>query len=86
MNERYAEVVLSIYEEGDLVMIYDFELLLMSQALRKEFPDMKIGIWVSVPFPSTEIFRTLPCRGELLEGMLSCQLVGFNTFEYCMCK
>ncbi|GAA5986522.1 hypothetical protein JCM11641_005227 [Rhodosporidiobolus odoratus] len=45
-------------------------------------PDVQIGFFLHTPFPSSEVFRTLPVRREILLGILNCDLVGFHTYDY----
>lgn len=42
----------------------------------------KVGLFLHTPFPSSEIFRTLWCREDLLRGMLNADQVGFHLYEY----
>jgi trehalose-6-phosphate synthase len=41
-----------------------------------------VGFFLHIPFPSSEVYKILPCRAQLLEGVLSCDLVGFHTWDY----
>jgi trehalose-6-phosphate synthase len=50
--------------------------------VRKKLPDAKIGFFLHVAFPSSEVFRCLAVRKELLEGMLGANLIGFQIHEY----
>ncbi len=50
--------------------------------LRKLVPDATIGLFVHAPFPSSEVFRCLPKRKEILEGMLGADLACFQAFSY----
>lgn len=54
--------------------------------LREEMgPDkknVKIGFFLHTPFPSSEIYRILPVRDEVLSGVLQCDLIGFHTYDY----
>ncbi|KAG5724262.1 hypothetical protein E4T56_gene15381, partial [Termitomyces sp. T112] len=43
---------------------------------------IKIGFFLHTPFPSSEIYRILPVRREILLGVLSCDLIGFHTYDY----
>ena len=36
--------------------------------LRERLPDARIGFFLHIPFPSSEVFRILPWRRELLDG------------------
>ncbi len=50
--------------------------------LREARPNLKIGFFLHIPFPSSEIFRTFPWREELLHGLLGASLIGFHTYDY----
>ncbi|KAF6151693.1 hypothetical protein GIB67_001976 [Kingdonia uniflora] len=50
--------------------------------LRKRFNRAKLGFFLHSPFPSSEIYRTLPVRDELLRALLNADLIGFHTFDY----
>ncbi|HEU4827562.1 MAG TPA: bifunctional alpha,alpha-trehalose-phosphate synthase (UDP-forming)/trehalose-phosphatase, partial [Gemmatimonadales bacterium] len=50
--------------------------------LRELRPDLRIGFFLHIPFPAFEIFRILPWRQEVLDGMLGADLVGFHTESY----
>jgi trehalose 6-phosphate synthase/phosphatase len=81
-NERFAEVVAEHYREGDLIWVHDYQLLLLPELLRQRLPDARIGFFLHIPFPSEELFRTLPERDRLLRGLLGADLVGFHTPAY----
>ncbi|KAF8305255.1 trehalose 6-phosphate phosphatase [Clavulina sp. PMI_390] len=81
-NEAYAKRVAELYRPGDLVWIHDYHCLLVPRFLRQLVPDAYIGLFVHTPFPSSEVFRCLPRRKELLDGMLGASLVVFQTYSY----
>jgi trehalose 6-phosphate synthase/phosphatase len=81
-NERFADVVAARYRPGDLIWVHDYQLLLLPGLLRKRIPDARIGFFLHIPFPSEELFRTLPARERILEGLLGADLVGFHTPAY----
>jgi len=74
--------VASHYQPGDLIWVHDYQLLLLPQLLRRRLPDARIGFFLHIPFPAEELFRTLPERDEVLEGLLGADLVGFHTPAY----
>ncbi|CDO74996.1 Glycosyltransferase Family 20 protein [Trametes cinnabarina] len=47
-----------------------------------KFSDIKIGFFLHTPFPSSEIYRILPVRREILLGILYSDLIGFHTYDY----
>jgi trehalose 6-phosphate synthase/phosphatase len=70
------------YHEGDLVWIHGFHLLVVPTLVSKAHAAAKIGVFLHTPFPSSEIFRTLTKREDILRGMLSADQVGFHLYEY----
>lgn len=82
VNTRFAHAIAEQYRDGDLVWIHDYHLQLVPRLLRELLPDAKIGFFLHIPFPSSEIFRILPWRSEILEGLLGADVVGFHTHAY----
>ncbi|KAG2412615.1 hypothetical protein HFD88_010172 [Aspergillus terreus] len=82
-NQAFAERIARNWKRGDSIWIQDYHLLLVPAMLRKLLPDAQIGFFLHIAFPSSEVFRCLAPRKELLEGMLGANLIGFQTEEYC---
>lgn len=83
VNQAFADRIARNYKRSDVVWIHDYHLLLVPAMLRKVLPEAKIGFFLHVAFPSSEVFRCLATRMELLEGVLGANLIGFQTDEYC---
>ncbi len=81
-NEAFADVVAAHYRPGDLIWVHDYQLFLLPGLLRERLPGARIGFFLHVPFPSEELFRTLPSRDRLLRGVLGADLIGFHTPAY----
>lgn len=82
VNQLYCDEVKKIAQPGDIFWVHDYQLMLLPGMLREVFPDATIGFFLHIPFPSYEIFRTLPWRKEILLGILGADLVGFHTYDY----
>ncbi|GMU21543.1 MAG: bifunctional alpha,alpha-trehalose-phosphate synthase (UDP-forming)/trehalose-phosphatase [Phycisphaerae bacterium] len=82
VNQRFADRVAAAHQPGDLIWIQDYHLLLLPQMLRARLPGAKIGFFLHIPFPSSEVFRILPWRSVILEGLLGADLIGFHTHAY----
>ncbi|KAI9246504.1 hypothetical protein BDA99DRAFT_543294 [Phascolomyces articulosus] len=78
VNQKYADLVVQHYQDGDIIWVHDYHLLLVPALVREKLPKARIGLFVHAPFPSSEIFRCLPKRQEILKGMLGANLVGFQ--------
>lgn len=81
VNQKFCEEVLNFIEPGDTLWIHDYQLLLLPEMVRNKLPELSIGFFLHIPFPSYEMFRLLPWRRELLYGMLGSDLVGFHTYD-----
>jgi len=81
VNNKFKDVILKIAAPGDTIWIHDYHLLLLPALVRNSMPDVSIGFFQHIPFPSHEMFRLIPWRDELLLGMLGADLIGFHTFD-----
>lgn len=79
VNQKFADVVIEQATPNDTIWIHDYQLMLVPQMVRKAFPDISIGFFQHIPFPSYEVFRLIPWRAELLAGLLGADLIGFHT-------
>jgi trehalose 6-phosphate synthase/phosphatase len=82
VNEKFYRAVKDIVLDDDIIWIQDYQLMLLPQLLRAKFPRISIGFFLHIPFPSFEIFRLLPWRTEILEGLMGADVVGFHTYDY----
>ena len=79
---KFAETIAENYEAGDKIIVHDYHFLLVPSMVRKLLPDAILGFFLHTPFPSSEIFRCLPQRKEILTGVLGANLIGFQTYSY----
>ena len=82
VNQKFADIIAENISEEDTVWVHDYQLMLVPQMVREVKPNVSIGFFLHIPFPSYEIFRTLPWREEVLEGLLGSDLIGFHTYDY----
>jgi len=82
VNRRFADAVVEHHRPGDLIWIQDYHLMRVPALVRARVPDARIGFFLHIPFPSSETFRILPQREQILEGLLGADLVGFHTAAY----
>ncbi|TCD00156.1 bifunctional alpha,alpha-trehalose-phosphate synthase (UDP-forming)/trehalose-phosphatase [Pedobacter psychroterrae] len=81
VNEKFKQAVIDNILDGDTVWVHDYQLLMLPYLIRTEKPNITIGFFQHIPFPSYEIFRLIPWREELISGMLGADLLGFHTFD-----
>jgi trehalose 6-phosphate synthase len=78
VNDRFAATLAKIAPPDSVVWIHDYQLQLVPATLRRLRPDVTIGFFLHIPFPPFELFSRLPWRTEIIEGLLGCDLVGFQ--------
>lgn len=81
VNEKFAQHALKFIEKDDQVWVHDYQLLLLPGMLRSLVSEACIGFFQHIPFPSYEIFRLIPWREELLNGLIGADLIGFHTYD-----
>ncbi|TGO64983.1 hypothetical protein BOTNAR_0082g00250 [Botryotinia narcissicola] len=86
VNRLFAKTIAKDVQDGDLIWVHDYHLMLLPEMLRDEIgtskKNVKIGFFLHTPFPSSEIYRILPVRESLLLSVLHCDLIGFHTYDY----
>ncbi|KAK4459411.1 glycosyltransferase [Cladorrhinum samala] len=82
VNQAFADKIVKNWKKNDSIWVHDYHLLLVPAMVRKKIPEAKIGFFLHVAFPSSEVFRCLAVRKQLLEGMVGANLIGFQIHEY----
>lgn len=83
VNERFAQTILEeLGDQSGRAWIHDYHLALCPKFLRSMGKDLQIGFFWHIPWPAHDVFRICPQRKELLEGLLSCDQVGFHLDRY----
>lgn len=82
VNLKFADEVATVAAEGATVWVQDYQLQLLPGILRQLRPDLKIGFFLHIPFPSPDLFRQLPWREELVRGLLGADIIGLHLPSY----
>lgn len=82
VNNLFCEETLPFIEDNDVIWVQDYQLMLLPKMIREKKNEVNIGYFHHIPFPSYELFRVLPEREEVLEGLLGADLIGFHTHDY----
>jgi len=78
VNRRFAQAAAEVADTDGIVWIHDYQLQLVPAMLRRLRPDVRIGYFLHIPFPPTELFMRLPWRAEIVSGLLGADVVGFQ--------
>lgn len=82
VNRIFCDEIVKVARDDDVIWIHDYQLMLLPRMIREKKPDATIGFFLHIPFVSSEVFRLLPWRKAILEGLLGADLVGFHTYDY----
>ncbi len=82
VNQRFTDVILEHCEPDARVWVHDFHLMLVPAMLRRRSPGLSIGFFLHIPFPSSEVYRLLPAREQLLRGVLGADYISFQVGDY----
>jgi alpha,alpha-trehalose-phosphate synthase [UDP-forming] len=78
VNRRFAQAAAEQAAAGATVWVNDYQLQLVPQMLREQRSDLRIGVFIHIPFPGYEIFAQLPWRRQIVLGLLGADLIGFQ--------
>ena len=82
VNDRFAESVMPLIEDEDLVWVHDYHLIPLGERLRARGVENRIGFFLHTPWPPTRLLTSLPFHERLVRTMLAYDVVGFQTEEW----
>jgi len=82
VNTQFYENMKPFIEDDSVIWIHDYQLMLLPELIKNNHPTVKIGFFLHIPFPSSELFRLLVWKEEILKGVLGADLIGFHTYDY----
>lgn len=92
VNQIFAIETAKTAKRNSCVWIHDYHLQLVPEILRRYRPDVRIGFFLHTPFPDFINLHKMPRWRELVIGMSSSHLVGFqterdlNNFQFALSK
>ncbi|MBI3317314.1 MAG: trehalose-6-phosphate synthase [Candidatus Omnitrophica bacterium] len=80
VNQKFAEAILEeVGERKAFVWVQDFHLILLAKYLKEKGPSNVItSLFWHIPWPNSETFSTCPQKREILEALMSFDLLGFQ--------
>ncbi len=81
VNQRFAESVAAHAGPEDLIWVHDYQLVLVGRKLRKLGLAQPLAYFLHIPFPAPDLFRRLPWKHEVIQGLLAYDLLGFQTMR-----
>ncbi len=82
VNELFAQNVVPLIEPDDLVWVHDYHLIPLGERLRSRGVKGRIGFFLHIPWPPSNLFVSLPFHERLVTSMMAYDLIGFQTREW----
>lgn len=79
VNRRFAQSLVGLLGEDDIVWIHDYHLIPLAAELRNLGVKNKIGFFLHIPFPPPEIVSAVPDHDWLMDTLFAYDVVGFQT-------
>ena len=82
LNKDYADQILTMMNEKTMVVICEYNLILIPTYIMRGFSKPLIAIYFNINFPGFENFRLIPYKEEILNGLLSSSIICFNDYSH----
>ena len=82
VNDRFADSVMPLIEDDDVVWVHDYHLIPLGERMRKRGAKNRIGFFLHIPWPPTRLLTSLPFHDRLVRTLLDYDLIGFQTEEW----
>ncbi|WP_254532530.1 alpha,alpha-trehalose-phosphate synthase (UDP-forming) [Natrinema gelatinilyticum] len=83
VNEQFADAVSDHAADDSVIWLQDYHLALAPRMIRASVPSsVTVAHFWHIPWPTPSIFRHCPAGGDVLEGLLGNDLLGFHVEPY----
>ena len=79
VNRTFAEGLAPLLRPDDVIWVHDYHFIPLAAELRRLNVHNRIGFFLHIPWPPTDVASALPSYERLLEGMTAYDVVGFQT-------
>jgi len=79
VNAWLAQQLVPLLREDDVIWVHDYHLIPFAQALRAMGVKNRIGFFLHIPFPASQVLLAVPPHRALVEALCAFDLLGFQT-------
>jgi trehalose-6-phosphate synthase len=84
VNSIFAESILrEVGGKKAFIFIQDYHLALLPKMIKEKNPNIITAQFWHIPWPNPEAFRICPWQNEILQGLLSNDILGFHIRYHC---
>ncbi len=82
VNARFADTLFPLIEADDLVWVHDYHLFPLGRELRERGAGNRIGFFLHIPWPPTNLLLSLPNHRELVESLFHYDVVALQNADW----
>ena len=88
VNQIFSDTLMQFVKSHDKVWVHDYHLSLMPKMVHEaeitasSDRTIQMVYFLHIPFPTSQVFREIEHGGEILEGILYADVVGFHAFDH----
>ncbi|CAB3795016.1 Trehalose-6-phosphate synthase [Paraburkholderia caffeinitolerans] len=79
VNTWLAQQLVPLLRDDDVIWVHDYHLIPFAEALRAAGVKNRIGFFLHIPFPASQVLLAVPPHRELAQALCSFDLLGFQT-------
>ncbi|PLZ02514.1 alpha,alpha-trehalose-phosphate synthase (UDP-forming) [Burkholderia sp. WAC0059] len=79
VNAWLARQLVPLLREDDVIWVHDYHLIPFAEALRTAGVKNRIGFFLHIPFPASQVLLAVPPHRELVKALCAFDLLGFQT-------
>jgi alpha,alpha-trehalose-phosphate synthase [UDP-forming] len=85
VNRKFAAALVEEMADSrnPVVLVQDYHFALLPRMIKERRPGARVAIFWHIPWPNPEAFGICPWQGELLDGLLGADLIGFHIPMHC---
>jgi len=82
VNRRFADTLLPLIEADDLIWVHDYHLIPLGGELRQRGLANRLGFFLHIPWPPTDLLLSLPIHRRLVEALFCYDVLGFQSQDW----
>ncbi len=83
-NQKFADSALEeLPGTPAVIFVQDYHFTLLPRMIKERRPDTTVVHFWHIPWPAPEVFSICPYQQEILDGLLACDLIGFQVQQHC---
>jgi trehalose 6-phosphate synthase/phosphatase len=78
-NQKFTAAIAAVARPDSFLWVNDYHLMMVPQLIRSRGMKHELAYFHHIPFPPPDVFAALPWRAEILNALMACDTIGFQT-------